>query len=190
VTEGSVGAGAGATIGKASGMARAMKGGVGSAALTLDSGPNSGLIVAALVVTNPFGDVIDPSTGRVVAGVRSEDGRTFTDVRTLLRAGRLQFAGAHNNSTLGIVATNAALTKTQATRVAQLAHDGLARSISPIHTYVDGDIVFALATGARTGAADVGVIGALAAEVLADAVLRAATQATGLPGLPAVRDLR
>jgi L-aminopeptidase/D-esterase-like protein len=165
-------------------MTRAMKSGVGSAALTM---PN-GLTVAALVIVNAFGDVIDPATGRIIAGVRTADGRSFADARALLRAGAISFTGA-GNTTLGVVATNATLTKTQATRVAQMAHDGYARAISPIHTTVDGDLVFALATGARPGNVDVGVIGALAAEVMADAIARAARQATGLPGLPAIRDL-
>ena len=185
VKEGSVGAGAGATIGKAAGMARAMKAGIGSAAITI----NGGLTVAALVVVNAFGDVIDPSTGRVVAGIRTADGRSFADARTLLRNGAIRFDGT-GNTTLGVVATNATLTKTQATRVAQMAHDGYARAISPVHTPVDGDMIFALATNARAGGADVGVIGALAAEVMADAIVRAARQATGVQGIPAIRDLK
>jgi L-aminopeptidase/D-esterase-like protein len=186
VAEGSVGAGAGATVGKAAGLGRAMKAGVGTVALRTPDG----VVVAALVVVNAYGDVLDQATGRVVAGTRREDGRTLADARTLLRAGRLQFGSAQNNSTLAVIATNVALTKTQATRVAQLGHDGLARAISPIHTPVDGDVVFAVATGVRSGAADVGVIGGLAAEAVADAIVRAATQATGLPNVPAVRDLR
>jgi L-aminopeptidase/D-esterase-like protein len=184
VREGSLGAGAGATIGKAAGMTRAMKAGVGSAAITIN-----GLTVAALVVVNAFGDVIDPATGRVVAGTRTADGRSFADARSLLRNGGVRFDGA-GNTTLGVVATNAALTKTQATRVAQMAHDGYARAISPVHTPVDGDLIFALATNARAGAADVGVIGALAAEVIADAIVRAAREATGVQGIPALRDLK
>jgi len=184
VAEGSVGAGAGATIGKLAGMTRAMKSGVGSAALTI---PN-GLTVAALVIVNAAGDVIDPGTGRIIAGVRTPDGRSFADARKLLRQGAISFTGA-GNTTLGVIATNATLTKTQATRVAQVAHDGYARAISPVHTTVDGDLIFTLATGARPGNVDVGVIGALAAEVMADAIARAALQATGLPGIPAVRDL-
>ena len=180
--EGNVGAGAGATVGKALGMDRAMKAGVGTAAVTM----TGGLTVAALVVLNAFGDVVDPATGRTVAGVRGADGRELADARTLLRAGLLRFEPG--NTTLGVVATNAALTKTEATRVAQMAHDGFARAIAPSHTPVDGDAIFALATGERPGAAAVGVIGALAAEVIADAIVRAATQADGLPGLPAARD--
>jgi L-aminopeptidase/D-esterase-like protein len=184
VAEGSVGAGAGATIGKAAGMPRALKSGVGSASITL----SNGLIVSALVVVNAFGDVIDPATGQVVAGVRLPDGRGFADARKLLRAGSVSFGGG-GNTTLGVIATNATLTKTQATRVAEMAHDGYARAISPIHTPVDGDMIFAMATGARPGAADVGVVGGLAAEVMADAILRAARQATGVQGVPALRDL-
>jgi L-aminopeptidase/D-esterase-like protein len=180
--EGNVGAGAGATIGKALGMDRAMKAGVGAAAVRM----TDGLTVAALVVLNAFGDVVDPATGRTVAGVRGADGRELADARKLLRAGLLRFEPG--NTTLGVVATNAALTKTEATRVARMAHDGFARAIAPSHTPVDGDAIFALATGERPGAAAVGVIGALAAEVVADAIVRAATQADGLPGLPAARD--
>ncbi len=184
VQEGSVGAGAGATVGKATG--RGMKGGIGSAAVTL---PN-GLIVAAIVATNGFGDVIDPATGRIVAGARSADGRSFADARALLRAGAIRFNGPGRNTTLGVVATNATLTKTEATRVAEMAHDGFARAIVPVHTPVDGDTIFAMATGARAGAADVGQIGALAADVIAEAVVRAVRQATGVAGIPALRDLR
>lgn len=185
VAEGSVGAGAGATIGKAAGLSRALKSGVGSAAITL---PN-GLTVAALVVVNAFGDVIDPANGQVVAGVRAVDGRGFADARKLLRAGAVTF-GATGNTTLGVIATNATLTKTEAKRVSEMAHDGYARAISPIHTPVDGDLIFTLATNARPASGNAGVIGALAAEVMADAILSAARQATGIPGVvPALRDL-
>jgi L-aminopeptidase/D-esterase-like protein len=186
VVEGSVGAGAGATVGKAAGMGRAMKAGVGSASVTLPGG----IIIAALVVVNAFGDVIDPATGRVVAGARGSDGRTFVDARTLVRSGAIRFGAGAANTTLGIIATNARLTKTDATRIAQMAHDGYARAIAPVHTPVDGDTIFALGTGGQAAAANVGVLAAVAAEVMADAILRAATQATGLPNLPAVRDLK
>jgi len=185
VPEGSVGAGAGATLGKIAGMGRAMKSGVGSAALTLPDG----LIVAALVVANPLGDVIDPDTGKVIAGVRTPDGQGLADARVLLRSGA-PIARTGNNSTIGVIATNARLTKAQATHLAQMGDDGYARAIWPIHTDADGDAVFALATGTMTGDVDMIRLGALAADVMATAVQRAATQATGLPGLPAVRDLR
>jgi L-aminopeptidase/D-esterase-like protein len=110
-------------------------------------------------------------------------------VRALLRAGSVGRAGFGQNTTLGVVATNATLTKTQATKVAQMAHDGYARAISPVHTPYDGDTIFAIATGSQSGDADVTVIGALAAEVMADAIVRAARQATSIPGFPALRDL-
>jgi L-aminopeptidase/D-esterase-like protein len=185
VLQGSVGAGAGATVGKIMGAGRAMRGGIGSASLTL---PN-GLVVAALIAVNAFGDVVDPSTGRVVAGVRTEDGRGLADARVLLRTGATLQPRIGQNTTIGVIATNVRLTKTQATKVAQMAHDGLARSIAPVHTMYDGDVLFAVATGQHTAAADVSLIGALAADAVVEAVLRAVREATGLPGLPAVRDL-
>jgi L-aminopeptidase/D-esterase-like protein len=185
VSEGSVGAGAGATLGKISGMGSAMKSGIGSAAVVL----GDGLVIAALVVANPLGDVIDPDTGKVIAGVRSADGHGMADARVVVRSGAPLGSGG-NNSTIGVIATNARLTKAQATYLAQMTDDGYARAIWPIHTEVDGDTVFALATGTRSGDVDMIRLGALAADVMASAVKRAATQATGLPGLPAVRDLR
>ena len=186
VMEGNVGAGAGATVGKITGMERAMKAGIGTAALALPDGT----VVAALVAVNALGDVIDPATGRVIAGVRTPDGRSLADARILLRTGALvQPAPRGEQTTLGVVATNARLTKAQATKIAQMAHDGLARALSPVHTPADGDTVFALATGAREGDVNMTMLGALAAEVMADAIVRAARQATGLPGLPAARDL-
>ncbi len=188
VAEGNVGAGAGATVGKSAGRARAMKGGIGSAAIVLPDG----LVVAAIVAVNARGDVIDPSTGKVVAGMRTEDGKGLADVRVLLRQGTLDSPApeALQHTTIGVVATNATLTKTQATKMAQMAQAGLARAIVPVHTSVDGDAVFALATGTRAGAADPDTIGALAADAMAQAIVRAVRAATGIPGFPAARDLR
>lgn len=185
VAEGNVGAGAGATVGKLGGPGRSMKAGIGSASITL---PN-GLTVAAIVAVNAVGDVIDPSTGRVVAGVRTADGRGLADVRGLLRRGEVPRARRGANTTIGVVATNAVLTKVQATKVAQMAHDGFARAIVPAHTPADGDTIFSLATGTFPDAANLLQIGALAAEVMADAIVRAAREAESLPGYPAVRDL-
>src|SRR5688572_19898881 len=188
VAEGNVGAGAGATLGKVAGRERSMKGGTGTAAIRL---PN-GLVVAALVAVNSIGDVIDPSTGQVVAGVRTPDGKGLADARKLLRDGSLLKAAAPRaveNTTIAIVATNARLTKTEVNRVALMADDGLARAISPAHTIGDGDTVFALATGRWAGQADTSIVGALAAEVLADAIVRAATQTESLGGLPSARQL-
>lgn len=185
IAEGNVGAGAGATIGKLGGASRAMKGGLGSAAMTLADGT----IVAALVAVNAAGDVIDPSTGQVVAGVRTADGRGLADARRLLRSGETLRPAVAGNTTLGIVATNATVTKAQATKVAQMAQDGFARTIAPAHTPGDGDTIFALATGERRGEANVSRIGAAAAEVVSDAILRAIRAARGIPGYPAARDL-
>jgi L-aminopeptidase/D-esterase-like protein len=186
VPEGNVGAGAGATVGKIAGLERAMKGGLGSASVVMPDG----LIVSAIVAVNALGDVIDPSTGAVVAGVRTADGSALADARVLLRTGATTRPGTGENSTIGVVATNAVLTKTQATKLAQMAQDGYARAIAPIHTLADGDTVFALATGEKPGDADVSRIGALAADVMADAILRAVRSAASIPGYPAVRDWR
>lgn len=185
VIEGSVGAGAGATVGKSGGYQRAMKGGIGSSALVM----SDGLVVAAIVAVNSLGDVVDPTTGQVVAGVRTADGRRLADARRLMQTDAAQSGSIGGNTTLGVVATNRLLTKAQATKVAQMAHDGLARTIYPIHTPADGDTIFALSTATDQRTADVGRIGALAAQATADAVLRAVRQATGLPGYPAARDL-
>jgi L-aminopeptidase/D-esterase-like protein len=186
VAEGSIGAGAGATVGKLGGGSRSTKAGVGTASITL---PN-GLIVAAIVAVNAVGDIVDPSTGKVVAGVRNPDG-TFADARKMLRTGaNTPRPRAGENTTIGLVATNATLSKALVTRMAMMADDGYARAISPSHTNGDGDTIFSLATGRWSGTADITVIGALAAEAMADAVVRAATQATGVAGIPAARDLK
>ena len=185
VGEGNVGAGAGATVGKLGGYALAMKGGLGTAAITLQSG----LTVAALVAVNAAGDVVDPATGRVIAGMRTEDGKRLADVRKLLRSGQLFQTRAGENTTLGVTATNARLTKTQVTKVAQMAHDGLARAVVPAHTAGDGDTIFALATGTWDGEASVTLVGALAAEVTADAIVRAVLAAESIPGYPSAREL-
>lgn len=177
-----------------------MKGGFGTASITLASG----LTVAAAVAVNAVGDIVDPATGAVVAGARTEDGRGLVDMRRVLRGGGGGGGGAASaggaspgvdepeagaNTTIGLVGTNARLTKPQATKVAQMAQDGLARAIYPAHTTSDGDIVFSLATGVWDGEANVTLIGALAADVMAEAILRAVRLAEGLPGIPSVSEL-
>lgn len=190
VAEGNVGAGAGATIGKMGGNAptgpRApMKAGIGSAAVVL---PN-GLAVAAIVAVNAGGDVIDPDTGHVVAGTRNPDG-TLADMRTLIRTGAIaQVLRSGENTTIGLVATNARLTKAEANRLALMADDGFAMAIRPAHTMSDGDTVFALATGAWQGDADITMIGALAAQLMSEAIVRAAVKAESSGGLSAARDV-
>jgi L-aminopeptidase/D-esterase-like protein len=183
--EGSVGAGAGATVGKFGGRgSRSMRGGFGTASITLASG----LTVAAAVVVNAVGDIVDSANGAVVAGALNEAGG-FLDARRLLREGQSLGGTPGANTTIGIVATNAVLTKTEATKVAEMAQDGLARTIYPAHTVRDGDTVFSLATGLWDGTPDVTVVGALAADVMAEAILRAVRHAQGLPGIPSVSDL-
>jgi L-aminopeptidase/D-esterase-like protein len=183
VAEGAVGVGAGATVGKLWGMEHAMKGGVGTASIRLADG----LVVAALVAVNAVGDVVDSADGRLVAGARSADGRRLRGSMRALIAGEAPPALPGTNTTLAVVATNASLTKAQATRVATMAHDGLARAIQPVHTPWDGDTVFALSTGRVPGSEL--VIGALAAEVTARAIVRAVRLARGLPGLPSASEI-
>ncbi len=183
--QGNVGAGAGATVGKLFGIERAMKGGIGSASLRVGA-----ITVAALVAVNAIGDVVDPATGRVVAGARTADGRGLLDSQAALLRGELPArALAGMATTIGVVATDAVLTKAQANKLATMAHDGLARSIRPVHTMTDGDTLFALATGASGRPGEMTVLGALAAEVTARAVLNAVQAAVAASGLPAAADL-
>jgi L-aminopeptidase/D-esterase-like protein len=184
--EGNVGAGAGATVGKLFGMSRAMKGGIGTSSIKLESG----VTVGAIVAVNAVGDVFDHSTGKPIAGARTKDGKSLLNSMAAILGGEPlppMLAGA--STTIGVVATDAVMTKAQATKVAQMAHDGLARAINPVHTAADGDTIFALATGKSTKAANVTLIGALAAEAMSRAVIRAMRSAKGLPGLPSAADL-
>ncbi len=184
VEQGNVGAGTGAAAGKLLGIERATKSGLGSAGRRLDSG----LIVAALVAANPFGDIVDPDSGEILAGARSEDGTFADSLQLAQRQGRMKHEWAGANTTLAVVATNASLTKSEATAVARMAHDGMARAVRPAHTLFDGDIVFCLALGDEE--ADVSLIGTLAAEVLADAIVSGVEAAASLAGLPSARQLR
>jgi len=184
VAEGNVGAGAGATIGKTAGLNQAMKGGLGSSSHRI-----GGLVVGAIVAVNCVGNVIDPATGEIIAGARNPDGSGFIDTRQMIRIGQEAAVTAGENTTIGAVATNASFTKTEMTKVAQMAQDGLARTIYPAHTPADGDTVFALSTGTSEANANLGTVGALAAEVLADAIIRAVKEANSIPGFPAYRDM-
>ena len=162
-----------------------MKGGLGSAAIAL---PN-GLVVAAIVAVNAVGDIIDPTTGAIVAGARHPDG-SLADIRKLLRSGApLAPPRAGENTTIGLVATNARLNKADVNRLALMADDGFAKAITPAHTVGDGDTVFALATGRWTGEANVTVVGALAAEAMAEAIVRAVVAAESANGVVSAREL-
>ncbi|KQU81534.1 MULTISPECIES: P1 family peptidase [unclassified Rhizobacter] len=183
--EGNVGAGAGALVGKLFGLERAMKGGFGSAFVTV-----AGVTVGAWVAVNAMGDVIDPTSSRVLAGARRADGSGLLDSTQALLRGELPHPlqpGAA--TTIGVVGTDAVLTKAQANKIAQTAHDGLARSISPVHTQSDGDTVFALATGASGLVAHPTLLGTMAAEAMARAVVRAIEAAAAWGPYPAARDL-
>jgi L-aminopeptidase/D-esterase-like protein len=189
LAEGTVGAGAGATVGKMFGAASATKGGIGTASVTLGE---TGLVVGALVAVNAIGDIRHSETGEIVAGARVPDSNTFRDTLKSLLAGERVLAQPGANTTIGVVATNAAFSKVQMTKIAQMTHDGYARAINPVHTMSDGDTVFALSTGIARVAADETAIGAIAALVMQRAIVRAVMKATGLPqfGIPAWRDLQ
>ncbi|MGD8473803.1 MAG: P1 family peptidase [Anaerolineae bacterium] len=188
--EGNVGAGTGATVGKILGMGQAMKSGIGAAAQEI----GGGAVVGALIAVNAFGDVMDPATGEILAGARTRDVGPlrigapgyFADTLQLMKTwvGRTTMGlAARSNTVIGIVATNACLTKSEANKVAQMAHNGLARTIRPAHTMLDGDTLFVLSTGKRK--ADVSSIGAFAAETVAQAVVRAVRAARPAAQLPA-----
>lgn len=181
VEEGSVGGGTGATIGKLLGPASAMKGGVGTWSVRLAGG----VVVGALVVVNAFGDVVDNETGAILAGARDPATRRFLDTAATLLT-MTEMPSFPRNSTLGVVATNAGLTKEEANKLAQLAHDGLARVISPVHTMLDGDVIFALSLGKAK--ANLVSLGVAAEQAVAEAVKRAVRLAKGLEGVPGLAD--
>ncbi len=185
VGEGSVGAGTGATVGKLFGLSRATKGGVGYHRMTL----TAGVEVHALAVVNAFGDVIEPASGEVLAGARvSRRSAKFAGTARRMFEGRIRRAFGATNTTLAVVMTNARLNKVQAVKVAEMAQDGLARALSPVHTCYDGDLVFALSAGGKR--ADLNTLGTAAAEAASRAILRAVEAARGLGGVPARRELQ
>ncbi len=191
IFEGNVGAGTGATVGKIFGMSGAMKSGLGSASILI----GGGVVVGAIVAVNAFGDVLDPMTGQIIAGARptklgpvklggsNQFADTLKVMKTLVGRTILSLATG-GNTVIGVVATNAKLDKSQATKVAQMSHDGLARVIRPAHTMLDGDTIFALSTGKKK--ADVSIVGAFAAEALALAIIKAVKAAAPAGGLPAI----
>jgi len=184
IAEGNVGAGTGATVGKILGYQYGMKGGLGTASLCL----NNGVVIAALAVVNAAGDIIDTKTHQIVAGARRAEGQGFANIMRTLAGGveASRESWGARNTTLGVVATNVALTKAGTNKLAQMAQTGLARAIRPVHTLIDGDVVFALSLGDKSG--DPGVIGALAADVLSEAIVRAVQAAETLHGMPAAKE--
>ncbi len=193
VEEGTVGAGTGATVAKARGLSYAVKGGLGTCSRDL----GDGLLVSAIAVVNAWGDVVDPESCRVIAAPRTEDNDGYHNTIELMvsppseRPQGAQ-ATAEGNTTIGVLATNASLNKEQANKLAERGQDGVALAVRPSHTMVDGDTVFALATGAWPGRVDrmqLTRLGAVAAFVMAQAIVRGVTQASGLAGVPSVREL-
>ncbi|MBN1312128.1 MAG: P1 family peptidase [Anaerolineae bacterium] len=183
--QGSVGAGTGACVGSLFGPPFQMKGGIGTASIDL----GSGLIVGALVAVNCFGDVVDPANGQIIAGARKpprgqELADTLVAMRSLIGKAAVGFAG--RSTVIGVVATNAKLTKEETNKVAQMTQDGLARAIRPAHTMFDGDTIFALSTGNKS--AQVTVVGAYAAEVFAQAVLSGVRSAASMGDRPSVQN--
>lgn len=184
VAEGSVGAGVGATVGKIFGLQCAMKGGIGTASVAMPDG----LLVGALAVVNAFGDILDNLTGKVIAGARKAQGSLeFSSTIDALRKGYVKKQFGLENTTLAVVATNAAFHKREITKVAQIAQGGLIKTISPVHTTFDGDLVFALAMGEIE--ADVNRVGILSEFVVAEAIKRAVRKADGLGKIPAAKDV-
>jgi L-aminopeptidase/D-esterase-like protein len=187
--EGNVGAGTGATVGWVLGIGQTMKAGIGTASIEIEAG----VVVGAIIAVNALGDIVDPTTGQILAGARSTDpvplpigapgyfADTLQVMKTLMGRTTMGFA-TQAHTVIGVVATNASLTKEEVNKVAQMAQDGLARTIRPAHTMHDGDTLFALATGKQQ--ADVSIVGAFAAEVTAQAVLRAVRTARSVAGLP------
>jgi L-aminopeptidase/D-esterase-like protein len=186
VAEGCVGAGTGATVGKISGIEKATKSGLGTSSCKM----GDGIIVAALVVVNAVGDVIDHKSGKILAGPRNQENNGFLSTTELLTSGTHSDIKSPipTNTTLGVVATNANLNKEQVNKLAQMAQDGIARAINPSHTMYDGDTIFALSLGDRT--ADLTTLGTAAAEVVSHAIVRAVQHAEALAGIPAIKDVR
>jgi len=186
VAEGCVGAGTGATVGKILGIERAIKSGVGTASCSI----GNDLIVAALVVVNAIGDIVDQKTGKILAGPRNEQNIGFISTVELLTGGEFTYQRnlLASNTTLGVVATNASLNKEQVNKLAQMAQDGLARAINPCHTMFDGDTIFALSLGDKVG--DITALGTAAAEVVANAIVRGIQQAETLAGIPSIKDIK
>lgn len=184
VAEGCVGAGTGATVSKTLGIKRAVKSGLGTASQKI----TGDIVVAALIVVNAIGDVIEPRTGKILAGPRKTDGRGFLSTSELWKKGEFKKAVLPFNTVIGVVATDAKLSKAEVSKLARVAQVGIARTIDPCHTVHDGDALFALSLGETQS--DINALGAAAAEVVAEAIVRAIQKAETLAGVPAAKDIR
>jgi L-aminopeptidase/D-esterase-like protein len=192
--EGNAGAGMGATVGKILGMAGAMKSGIGTASMDL----GGGALIGAIVAVNAFGDIVDPASGQILAGVRTTKvgpmqigSGPFANTLEVMKsmAGKtIMRIASWGNSVIGVVATNVKLSKEEANKLAQMAHDGLAQTIRPAHTMVDGDTLFALSTGTKK--IDVNIVGAYGAEVVAQSIVNAVMAATAVENLPSAKDIQ
>ncbi len=182
-SRGNIGAGTGASVGKISGCGQCMKGGLGTASRQIGD-----LVVGAIVAVNCYGDIVDPATGKTIAGVLSPDKTSFLGTMNILSGSSKNSENAFSgNTTIGCIATNADFTKAEATKVAMMAHDGFARAINPIHTMFDGDTIFCLATGEIKS--DPTTVGAIAAEVMAEAIVNGVKNAESAYGIPGYKEI-
>lgn len=179
---GSIGAGTAATVGKIFGDEFCMKGGIGTASIRVGE-----LVVGAIIVTNCLGDVINPETGQILAGALNKDKTSFANTIKFIKSGMFFNPPIGTNTTIGVIATNAKLTKAGANKIASMAHNGLARTIRPVHTMHDGDTIFCLSTGKIE--ADTSIVGTLAAEIAAEAVTKSVTEATSLFNIKSYHEL-
>lgn len=182
VAEGSVGAGTGATVGKLLGIDRSTKAGIGTASQVV----TGSVVVAALIAVNAFGDLFDPRNGRLMAGPGDPESKIFLSAVDLLKQEHQMRRPLSSNTTIGVVATNARLTKEQVNKLAQMAEAGVSQAIRPSHTMYDGDVLFALSIGDETY--DVSLLGAVAVGVVNEAIIRAVLKAETLGGIPSVKD--
>jgi L-aminopeptidase/D-esterase-like protein len=188
VEEGSVGAGTGATVGKVLGFKRAIKGGVGTASLNL----GDGVIIGAIIAVNAIGSIVNPKSGEIIAGPRTKDGKSYHDTITLITDPNFKkpIPPTPTNTTIGVIATNINLTKEQVNKLASSGQNGLALAVRPAHTMLDGDCIFALATGEHKKVPNMVRLGAAATLCVSLAIISAIENAKGLGSIPSIKDLR
>lgn len=181
--QGNIGCGMGATVGKIMGPNNGMKSGIGSASIRFGD-----LVVSAIVSVNSFGDIYNHKTGEQIAGVYDYENKKLLNTIEIMTQNKVDLGFSIENTTIGIVGTNAILTKAEANKVSQMAHNGFARSINPVHSMMDGDTIFTMAT--NTVKSDVNIVGTLAAEVMSRAITNAILEAKSIDGLYSYSDIR